>query len=214
MNYVMIWKYTLSTLFGSLLFVLIFLVQMILILDISPPLKLFLAPSIVGGAAGFLIGHWKARSKALYDALLQHQKQLEETITLKTQELERKNKDLKMLSATDSLTGLGNRRLFDIAIKNEWSRLTRVTSPLSLIMCDIDYFKQYNDTYGHQQGDNCLKAVADILKKHANRIGDLAARYGGEEFCIILPNTEYTNTLKIADSLRESIELLNIVLLV
>jgi len=96
---------------------------------------------------------------------------------------------LAALAAADGLTGLANRRSFDERLEQEWSRARREGCPLSLLMIDIDHFKEFNDQYGHQEGDRCLRAVANILAGQTLRPGDLAARYGGEEFALILPNT-------------------------
>jgi|GEM_PF-280762 len=111
---------------------------------------------------------------------------------------------LLTLSSQDGLTGIANRRHFDDFLANEWNRAIRAQSPLSLILCDIDHFKAYNDHYGHQQGDRCLIRVADILQQYARRGGDLAARYGGEEFAVILPETSLESATEIAERIRQS----------
>lgn len=98
-------------------------------------------------------------------------------------------KDLEKMSYEDGLTGVANRRMFDETLHSEWNRMLRSQSPLSIIMLDIDYFKHYNDHYGHQEGDKCLKTVAEILQGEVKRSSDLIARYGGEEFIILLPET-------------------------
>ncbi|MEL0631287.1 diguanylate cyclase [Pseudoalteromonas carrageenovora] len=107
---------------------------------------------------------------------------------------------------TDGLTDIANRRCFDDTLQNELLRCTRHQQPIGLIMCDIDFFKSYNDNYGHQQGDEVLKSVAQALKAMCKRQGDLAARYGGEEFAIILPATDTDNSLKFASLIQEKIE--------
>ena len=132
-------------------------------------------------------------------AISQLNQQLEEDITkresIEMQLVEEKQKaenlasKLLSLSAKDGLTGIANRRHLDEFLGEEWRRAAREGIPLSVIMCDIDYFKQYNDHYGHQAGDTCLRLVADLLGDYARRGGDLAARFGGEEFVLILPNT-------------------------
>lgn len=118
--------------------------------------------------------------------------------------------DMFQLSTKDGLTGLDNRRMFDGAIQNEWNRAIRYKKPISLILCDIDFFKRYNDHYGHQQGDACLQKIATVLKDHARRGGDIAARYGGEEFAIIMPDTDEENAEKIATLMHDAISKLNI----
>ena len=113
---------------------------------------------------------------------------------------------LKLLATTDGLTGLVNRRAFDEALETETSRSTRSGAPLSLLMIDVDRFKSYNDLYGHQAGDEVLKAVAQSLKMTLKRPADLAARYGGEEFVAILPDTDEDGAFFIADAFRESLK--------
>jgi diguanylate cyclase (GGDEF)-like protein len=112
---------------------------------------------------------------------------------------------LEKLSVTDALTGLANRRRFNDVLAAEFLRMRRLNAPLSLIMIDVDYFKTFNDTYGHQAGDECLKHVSQVLKSNLKRPQDLAARYGGEEFCCVLPETDYHGTLKIATNIKNAI---------
>ncbi len=125
-------------------------------------------------------------------------------------ELKIANKELKRLSARDGLTGIANRRCFDEYLQKEMDRMSRNSKPLSLILFDIDFFKNYNDTYGHQAGDDCLKKVAKTIESGARRPADLAARYGGEEFAIILPETDSDGAFFIADKIRKNIQNLNI----
>lgn len=119
-------------------------------------------------------------------------------------------KTIEVLSCQDSLTGVANRRQFDRVVEAEWQRCLREKTPLSLIILDIDYFKNYNDTYGHLAGDICLKKITDALVEIIKRPSDLIARYGGEEFAIVLPNTDETGAVKLAERLRLEIEKLNI----
>ncbi len=104
--------------------------------------------------------------------------------------LKQANDKLKMISLTDGLTGVSNRRYFDETLNREWRRMARVSRPLCLMMIDIDFFKKYNDTYGHQKGDKCLKIVANQIRVAMKRAGDFVARYGGEEFAAVLPEME------------------------
>lgn len=113
---------------------------------------------------------------------------------------------IRYQALTDALTGIPNRRNFSETILKEYTRSRRECKPLSLVMCDIDNFKKYNDTYGHSQGDTCLKNVAQILFRSLNRAGDFCARYGGEEFVVILPNTLSEGAIKIAEKIRANIE--------
>jgi len=114
--------------------------------------------------------------------------------------------DLLRFSYEDGLTGIANRRTFDKVINREWGRALRANSPISLIMLDIDHFKAYNDHYGHQQGDTCLKKIANQLKKEIRRSSDFVARYGGEEFSVVLPFTDSNDASKVAEKIRKSIE--------
>tara|TARA_R110001599_G_scaffold203406_2_gene400510 strand:- start:1182 stop:2726 length:1545 start_codon:yes stop_codon:yes gene_type:complete len=111
---------------------------------------------------------------------------------------------LEKMSLTDGLTNLANRRHFDRFLEQEWARATRLSTPLALVMLDIDYFKAFNDHYGHPAGDECLRAVARILQAVVRRPTDLLARYGGEEFAIVLPDTD--NAIKVAEACRAAIE--------
>jgi diguanylate cyclase (GGDEF)-like protein/PAS domain S-box-containing protein len=113
--------------------------------------------------------------------------------------------ELQDLSFKDGLTGIANRRRFDALLALEWGAARRSQRPLSLIMVDIDFFKQYNDRYGHIQGDDCLKRVAQVLKVGANRPRDFLARYGGEEFVLVLPETEEDGAEHVATRCREAL---------
>ncbi|MBX9914898.1 MAG: diguanylate cyclase [Pseudomonadaceae bacterium] len=115
---------------------------------------------------------------------------------------------LRRLSLTDGLTGVANRRQFDEALVNEWRRCSRSRLPLSLIFIDVDYFKRYNDGYGHQLGDDCLKAVAKVLKLGLKRPADLLARYGGEEFVCLLPETPLLGAQQTANALEAAVRAL------
>ncbi len=126
------------------------------------------------------------------------------------QQLELANRELQRLAALDGLTGVANRRRFDEYLEAEWQRMTREKLPLSLILCDIDFFKRYNDTYGHQAGDACLCRVADALRFCARRSVDLVARYGGEEFAVILPNTTVVGASQVAEEIRSVVNSLEI----
>lgn len=119
-------------------------------------------------------------------------------------------KKLEYLSYHDVLTGLPNRRLFEKRLDYEWKRAQRDKKTLSLILLDIDYFKQFNDTYGHPAGDECLRRVATTIEACCKRSADLPARYGGEEFVILLPDTEEEGAILIAEELRNNVERLNI----
>ena len=121
------------------------------------------------------------------------------------QELSELNQKLAKIARIDSLTQVSNRRNFDEQIDVEWRRMRRMQAPLSLILCDIDFFKRYNDLYGHPAGDECLKKVATAMLKNIRRSGDLLARYGGEEFVAILPDTDAKGSFFVAESMRQAI---------
>ena len=142
----------------------------------------------------------------LMDELRVRERGLEARVRQRTHELEDSNSKLATLSQTDGLTGIANRRRFDEVLAAEWSRAGRSGQPLALAMLDVDYFKAYNDTYGHQCGDDCLRAIADLLGNNVRRAGDLAARYGGEEFVFIAPMTDRDSALNIAEAIRRSLE--------
>ena len=118
--------------------------------------------------------------------------------------------ELRRLSNSDGLTGIANRRYFDERFDREWKRALRDAKPISLIMCDIDYFKAYNDTYGHQRGDDALRKVGNEINKKMKRPGDLAARYGGEEFVVLLPDTDSKGAAALAEDIREGVEAMGI----
>ncbi len=118
---------------------------------------------------------------------------------------------LRQLAATDQLTGISNRRMFDEFLDREWKRAVRDRTPLCAIMIDVDNFKSYNDRYGHLAGDECLKAVAAGLAEVVRRPGDLVARYGGEEFVILLPHTKLEGASFVAEQIRRRVEALQIV---
>lgn len=144
------------------------------------------------------------------DAMRDEIKSREEEITRAYASLASANARLEQISHTDALTGLANRRLFDEVLSREISRCTRQDTPLALLLCDIDYFKNYNDTYGHQQGDDCLRQIASAIKDRFMRAEDLVARYGGEEFGVILPNIGERAALALAEQMKMAIEALAI----
>lgn len=125
--------------------------------------------------------------------------------------LEKLNRTLERLAMQDGLTGLANRRQFDVTLQDEFSRATRHASALALILMDVDCFKQYNDIYGHAAGDECLRTISRLVRDlTARRPGDLAARYGGEEIAVLLPNTQVADAVAIADNIRNAIRDLQI----
>jgi len=144
----------------------------------------------------------KERDEA-YQAIQDMQQQLEEA----NKQLEYRNEELQRLSSLDGLTGVANRRTFDEALKKEWNRSQRSDShnEVSLILIDIDFFKLYNDNYGHQKGDDCLKQFSWTLNNCISRDCDLFARYGGEEFVVILTGTDSQGALVVAQRLQQAL---------
>ncbi|MFP7754746.1 diguanylate cyclase domain-containing protein [Thermodesulfobacteriota bacterium B35] len=140
----------------------------------------------------------KQRDEA-FEALRQSQRKLAEA-----------NKVLERLSSLDGLTGVPNRRRFDQLLHKEWQRAIRHGASISIIMLDIDFFKLFNDTYGHQGGDECLQQVARTLERSVQRETDMVARYGGEEFAAILPETGVRGALAVAEAMRANVEALKI----
>jgi diguanylate cyclase (GGDEF)-like protein/PAS domain S-box-containing protein len=125
-------------------------------------------------------------------------------------ERKRLEQELEALARQDGLTGLANRRAFNEALAQEWQRTVREGSQLSLLLLDVDHFKRFNDQYGHQVGDDCLRAVARAVNGAVHRPGDVAARYGGEELAVILPATDAAGALAIAEQARASVEALQL----
>jgi len=126
------------------------------------------------------------------------------------EELARANAALERMARVDGLTQVANRRCFDETLEREWRRMAREQKPFSLLMCDIDFFKRYNDTYGHQEGDECLRMVARALEKSVFRPADLVARYGGEEFALLLPDANIAGAMRVAERLLETVRTLHI----
>ena len=153
---------------------------------------------------------------AVLNYSFKHNNTLASSVSLKfenlelLEELRKANDILRHASAIDGLTGLANRQSFDECMDREWRRAVREQHVLSLIMIDIDHFKRYNDNYGHQGGDECLKKVAAVIAGSVKRAADLAARYGGEEFMVVLPDTDSRGATEIAERLRIEVEVLGV----
>lgn len=133
--------------------------------------------------------------------LTRHQAKLEQLVTARTAELEESNRKLAALTTTDGLTGVSNRRGFDLALETEWRRAARTGQTLALTMLDVDYFKKYNDHYGHLAGDSALRNVAELITSHGRRTTDLVARYGGEEFALLAAATDATDAYGTAQEI-------------
>ena len=151
---------------------------------------------------GFHLGAVDFISKPFHPEIVKARVRTHMNLKIKTDQLEK-------MSNIDGLTGIANRRYLDHALQNELSRLQRSGKPLGVVMLDIDYFKPFNDNYGHGKGDECLIQVAKVLQEVINRPADLLARYGGEEFVVLLPETDATGVNKISEDLRMAVNLIN-----
>lgn len=158
---------------------------------------------ILFGTGLALMVHERSESQlARQSGLLEQQNRL---LQQYSNRLEAANLSLTELSITDSLTGLGNRRHFDEVLRTEWERARRGDKPLALLLIDIDCFKDYNDCYGHQAGDDCLVKVAAALHANLRRAGDLAARYGGEEFVVVAVNADLEQARQLAQAICHAV---------
>jgi len=152
--------------------------------------------------------HWPVLRQRVRRLL--REAQLSQALIDANQHLEQANQELQRLAIQDGLTKVANRRRFDEYLQQEWRRLRREQAPLALILADVDYFKAYNDAYGHQAGDHCLQTVAKALSWAASRPADLVARYGGEEFAVILPNTHAQGAVQVAEKIQNHLSALKI----
>ncbi len=166
---------------------------------------------------GFEAGADDYLAKPVHPALLRNRLavgrrilEYQHTLDTLSRELAAKNQELARLGTLDGLTAIDSRGRFTARLGEEWRRALREATPLSVILVDIDFFQAYNETYGHQAGDECLKKVARTLAATIARAGDLAARYGGEEFAVLLPNTDSLGTLVVAEAIRVAVATLGI----
>ncbi|MDR7866864.1 MAG: diguanylate cyclase [Sporomusaceae bacterium] len=168
-------------------------------------------------ARGFEAGGDDHLAKPVHPALLRSRLavgrrilEYQHTLDTLSRELAAKNQELARLGTLDGLTAIDSRGRFAARLGEEWRRALREATPLSVILVDLDFFKAYNETYGHQAGDECLKKVARTISATIARAGDLAARYGGEEFAVLLPNTDSLGTLVVAEAIRVAVATLGI----
>ncbi|MFF7706637.1 diguanylate cyclase domain-containing protein [Pseudomonas sp. NPDC007930] len=145
------------------------------------------------------------RHRLAEHALAESRDQLAAQVAQRTAQLQEANQRLEHLSRSDPLTGLANRRQFDEIKEQEFRRALRIGQPLSVLMCDVDYFKRYNDSYGHARGDDCLRQVAHLLGQTFSRPGEVVARLGGEEFAVLLPATPASDARLLAERLRNGL---------
>jgi diguanylate cyclase (GGDEF)-like protein len=158
---------------------------------------------------GLLIAHHcrEPRHWEEFDITLLRQLATQLGIAIQKSEL---HQQVKQLSEVDGLTQIANRRRFDVYLKDTWVRQQRLQESVSLILADIDFFKQYNDVYGHPAGDQCLTVIANMLSLSVSRSSDLVARYGGEEFVVVLPSTDIAGAVTLAENIRKNIEQIRI----
>jgi len=149
-----------------------------------------------------ILQNLEAKIEKLNQEIFKHQEEEQYLLEL--------NEKLHRFATIDRLTQVANRYCFDRYLDHEWHRLIRYQRPLSLIFCDIDFFKQYNDKYGHPAGDKCLQKVAQAIRGAVKRSTDLVARYGGEEFVVVLPGTDLSGAIKVASTIRSAAEQLRI----
>jgi len=157
--------------------------------------EFILTLSVIGMGFAVLLSEQRALTRSL-----------EDKVRARTQELEESNSKLGALSATDGLTGIANRRRFDEVLATEWAHAQRSGNPLALALLDVDMFKNYNDHFGHQLGDDCLRTIANVMHANARRTGDLVARYGGEEFALIAPAADETSALAMAHAICAALQ--------
>ena len=148
----------------------------------------------------------RTRSLLKLKSEIDRRKDRERELLEVTEELRKANELLEQISRTDELTRISNRRHFEEFFNWEWQRAQRTHEPISVILIDIDHFKPYNDTYGHQEGDDCLRAVAGVLESSLRRSQDILARYGGEEFVAVLPDTDESGVRQFAEKLRQAVQ--------
>nr|WP_320147721.1 diguanylate cyclase [uncultured Anaeromusa sp.] len=165
---------------------------------------------IKGRRCILFVVHDITERKQVEEALRLAHDELEQQVQQRTQELNDLNKVLQELSSSDALTSLANRRHFDEFLAKEWRQSQRQGTSLAVIMVDVDFFKAYNDSQGHLAGDECLKQVAKVFKQSLKRPLDFAARYGGEEFIAVLPDTDAAGAARLAETIREEIEALEL----
>ena len=167
----------------------------------------FIGSNILGMLACYSIERY-ARADFVLARLLREE---QEKVGRANQELAERNEELKGLAEFDDLTKIPNRRMFEQELKRGWRRMVRTSRPLTLLLCDVDNFKAFNDTYGHQTGDECLVKVARAVQGSARRPGDYAARYGGEEFAVILQDTGIEGAQHVAERICQTVRNLAIV---
>ncbi|HDQ04115.1 MAG TPA: GGDEF domain-containing protein [Deltaproteobacteria bacterium] len=168
--------------------------------QMPPPVMINSSVVLLSAIIISLIANYQMENDRRVDYLRELLKEIEAIRLKKTKA------QLEQLSSSDDLTGLANRRHFDICLAEEWKMAVNYRSSLSLLFLDVDDFKPYNDHYGHQAGDDCLRKIAAVLRQAIRRPQDICARYGGEEFVVLLPNTLQENATQLAENIRKGVE--------
>jgi diguanylate cyclase (GGDEF)-like protein len=166
--------------------------------------------SVVSILLSYLLAHYFAALRHENKELKDYSQELEQMVQARTLSLQTSNEILRELASIDSLTQIFNRRYFDDYLHHEWQQAVQNQTSLALVLCDIDHFKAYNDTYGHPMGDVCLQQVAKCLASCISRPDDRVARYGGEEFAILLTNNNKVGALQVAEQIRTKVKGLNL----
>ena len=205
-KYTIILKYTA---FFATLLPMIQGTQLYFLFDMFNPFLLIM-PVVMGTITGFLTGYYRYRVLMHIQELEETQIGLEQKVQEQTQSLQDKNKELENLLVTDPLTGLGNRIKLKNVLEYEAKRISKEYKYFSLFIIDIDYFKKYNDFYGHLQGDEVLRTLGAFLRSKTLETEDVMIRFGGEEFVVLMPDCNRENATKKAEELVEGIEALNI----
>jgi diguanylate cyclase (GGDEF)-like protein len=159
-------------------------------------------------AALVLVVAWlvNLRLRRRLEQLQERVRQLQRTVEERSQQLEKANKALREMADGDPLTGIANHRTFQDNLRAQWRRTARSRLPLTLLMIDVDDLKNYNESRGHQAGDECLRQIAEAVRMQLQRPGDVVARYGGDEFAVLLPETDAAGGLAVAERVRQAIE--------
>jgi len=198
-----------STLFFATLLPIIQGTQLYVLFSVFNPILLVM-PVVMGITLGYLIGLYRYRNGIHIEELEQTQAGLTHQVELQTRELQEKNDALEKSLLLDHLTGLGNRIMLKETLEKEAKRITKEYEYLSLFMIDIDYFKKYNDFYGHLHGDEVLKKLGEFFTKQIENSQNIVVRFGGEEFIVILPACDKEKSLEIAKNLTEGVSALEI----
>jgi diguanylate cyclase (GGDEF)-like protein len=173
-------------------------------------LTIIVISAVISMALSYLLSRYFATLRIENRELKDYSHKLEQMVQERTLSLQTANQTLQELASIDSVTKIFNHRYFDNYLQAEWQQAEQEKTPLSLILCDVDHFKIYNDTYGHPMGDFCLQQVAKCLERCIHQSGERVARYGGEEFAVLLPDTDTARAMLVAETIRTQVKALNL----